>query len=1263
MKSMLSHIVIFSLALLMALSVRLLGQTATLSLPTIMACPDTEVNIPIFAEHLYDVGAVSLFIGYDTTVLTYLGHENVHPQFTGMLSNAMTQPEPQIGLSWSNLSPANLPSGIMIELVFIYKENSCTLAFNAGGEIVNSDLDPILYEGVNGDIEPGPPYITLEPESVTSEAGQTVVFTIEAQQADTYQWQANYNNGWFDLANNDIYQNVNSSTLSISNVSLDMDNNWYRCFLTADEGCEIYSDSAKLSVLPLQSVQLSLPYLSACYDDVLAVPLQTVGMQNIVEFEINIAYDPEVATFNGLDNVNPLIQDITYTIHSSPVHHVSISWASAVPVSLTDGMVFEMLMQYATGTTSLDFLSSSLVMGEEGIGYDLFFQNGEIDAYPHPHIVSQPVAQTVYENGNAEFSVQAQNANGYQWYTFNNGNWEPLMDGGNYSGAETPNLLISEVSPNFNQKLYKCYVSGTFCSLFSEEAMLTVLPMPEAGLSLPDTLACPESVISIPLQAEGLDEITAFGILISFDPDVATFVQLDNLHPLIATTSATVHNEPVPHVLLSWSGEQSISLPDGNILNLVFEFGEGSSPLSFLSDSFVLNADQMAFDLTLNDGEINTQLHPVITSQPQNKTVSVGGLAQFQVQASNAISYQWLESQDNGDTWQNLSDTGPYGGSQTSVLTISPVDMGLDQNQYKCLVYGDWCEAETASVTLTVLPEMSAFLMLPDTASCLDEQINLPLYGAGLDQVLSFEIYLTFESDVVEFIEIIDIHPLLEGIEASLQTSPETQLLLSWEGNEPVSLPDGDIFKLQFVYAEGATALTFMDQTMILNEALSPFVLTTLDGQISSHEYPEIVAQPQNQITYIGASAQFEVQADNALTYQWFVSDDMGNSWDTVEEGINYSGSQSATLSILNANLSMDQTMYRCFVSAAFCGLYTNVAGLTVLPEIYAELTIDHVSACPGESVNIPIKGEGLYDVSEFGIFIAYDPMVAEFVEIVNPHPLIGDLEFVIQGQPNPQIIITWSGDATVELPDGDLFELHFNYADGEMALDLLEESYALSEELLPYNFLLFNGSLTPFPVPTIVAQPQDVIVEEGGEAVFSISAEDVLHFQWFESRDNGGSWLEVADNDMYAGSQTEVLTIVPVELSFDQYQYKCLLMGEFCDLYSSEAKLTVDTLTFIIERQLDQSARPDLLAASLYGNTLSLNFADPFTGRLHYRLFDLIGRILCENEYEVFNQTEIRIDMNHCQLKNQIYLLQGILMDSNGMHHAISSKILNTGY
>ncbi len=1238
------------------------SQTASVGLQQLHACPGDAVMTTIYAEHLYDISAISLYVGYDTNVLEYTGHSNVHPQFSGMITNAMVLPATQVGIIWSNISGGTLVSGNLIELNFIYKGGSCPLTFNPGGEIMTVDFVTIDFDTVNGSAAAFPPYILNEPQNTTVMETGNAQFSIEAQQADTYQWQANISNGWFDLENNDTYQNVNSSMLSISNVSLDMDNNWYRCFLTADAGCEIYSDSARLNILPLLSVQLSLPELLSCYDEPLAVPIEAIGMINMTGFEMHIAYDPEVASFNGLDNVNPLIQDITYTIQSSPVHHVSISWASAAPVSLTDGMVFEMLMQYATGTTSLAFLSSSQVLGEGGLSYDLFFQNGEIGPYPHPNINTQPVSQTVYEGGTAVFSLQAQQANAYQWYAFNNGNWDELTDGNQYIGTNTPDLTVYEATPELNQKQYKCFVTGSFCGLFSEEAFLTVLPVPEASLSLPDTLSCPESVISLPLQAAGLDDITAFELSISFDPAVSSFVQLADLHPDISSCTAIVYAEPEFHVRISWAGAQAVDLPDGAFMSLVFDYDEGNSPFTFLADSYVLNSDQVAYEITVNDGVINTHEYPVITMQPQNRVVSTGGTAQFQVGAANTTNYQWQVSQDNGDTWQNLNDALPYSGVQTAVLTISPADMGLDQNQYKCIVSGEYCVEETTSATLTVLPEMSAFLMLPDTASCLNEEISIPLYGAGMQQVLSFEIVLAFDGEVVEFIEIIDIHPLLTGLEINLETSPETQLLLSWEGSEAISLPDTEIFKLRFVYSEGTTQLAFMDQTIILNEALSPFVLTTLDGQISAHEYPEIVSQPQNQITYIGTSTQFNVQANNAQTYQWFVSENMGTSWEALEDDSVFSGSQSSTLTILNVNLSMDQQLYRCYVSAEYCGAYTNAASLTVLPEIYAELIIDDTSTCLDEPVNIALQGFGLFDVSEFGFYIAYDPAVAEFLEIVNPHPLIENLEVVIQGAPNPQISVSWSGVASVNLPDGVLFELRFHYTEGEMVLDLLEESYAFSEDLLTYNFMLISGLLSTYPYPNIVTQPQDVHVEPGDMAVFNINAIDVVGFQWFESRDNGISWLEIVDDNTYMGSQTEVLTVGPVELSFDQYQYRCLLIGTYCDLTSLTAKLIVDTLTYIHENNFFNGINHSLSSAQFRGHDLILDFADSFTGSIHFRIFDLTGRLVHQTKQVLLNQKRVTIEMGQSILSKQIYLVQGIIFDSDGNQYSISAKFLN-GY
>lgn len=86
-----------------------------------------------------------------------------------------------------------------------------------------------------------------------------------------------------------------------------------------------------------------------------------------------------------------------------------------------------------------------------------------------------------------------------------------------------------------------------------------------------------------------------------------------------------------------------------------------------------------------------------------------------------------------------------------------------------------------------------------------------------------------------------------------------------------------------------------------------------------------VVSQPLNQSTITGASATFDVVANNAASYQWQVSVDNGISWTNV--GINTS-----THTISNATLSMNGYKYRVIISGnSPCGTITSsIANLTV---------------------------------------------------------------------------------------------------------------------------------------------------------------------------------------------------------------------------------------------------------------------------------------------------------------------------------------------
>ncbi len=86
-------------------------------------------------------------------------------------------------------------------------------------------------------------------------------------------------------------------------------------------------------------------------------------------------------------------------------------------------------------------------------------------------------------------------------------------------------------------------------------------------------------------------------------------------------------------------------------------------------------------------GELtHTVLNPAISSQPVNQVVVEGSDAIFSASASDANSYQWQVSTDNGINFSDVSDGGLYSGSTTSSLTVNQPGIHLDGAQFRVLV-------------------------------------------------------------------------------------------------------------------------------------------------------------------------------------------------------------------------------------------------------------------------------------------------------------------------------------------------------------------------------------------------------------------------------------------------------------------------------------------------------------------------------------------------------------------------------------------------
>lgn len=235
-----------------------LGQEASLTIEETSVCNETSVTIPVTMENFTDVGAISLYIGYDTTELEFTGLQNIHPEFGGLLYNAMTYPSPQLGISWTSLAGASVSSGVLFEMVFEYTGNPTDLAFNPGCEIVTSDLEVIEVNYMGGSVNPLI-LLTLQPEDVQVTAPESVQFQITTQGGENFKWQISQDDGanFIDVTNNDIYQGANSEVLTIASTNPGMNGSIFRCRISSG-ACTKYSGEALLSVEgAVQEIELS----------------------------------------------------------------------------------------------------------------------------------------------------------------------------------------------------------------------------------------------------------------------------------------------------------------------------------------------------------------------------------------------------------------------------------------------------------------------------------------------------------------------------------------------------------------------------------------------------------------------------------------------------------------------------------------------------------------------------------------------------------------------------------------------------------------------------------------------------------------------------------------------------------------------------------------------------------------------------------------------------------------------------------------------
>ncbi|MFN5417127.1 MAG: M43 family zinc metalloprotease [Flavobacteriia bacterium] len=93
---------------------------------------------------------------------------------------------------------------------------------------------------------------------------------------------------------------------------------------------------------------------------------------------------------------------------------------------------------------------------------------------------------------------------------------------------------------------------------------------------------------------------------------------------------------------------------------------------------------------------------PVVSSNPTSQSACSTSNATFSVTNTGGGTYQWQESTNGGGTFSNISNGGVYSNALTSSLTLTGVTVGMNANQYRCVITNGCGSVNSSNATLTV---------------------------------------------------------------------------------------------------------------------------------------------------------------------------------------------------------------------------------------------------------------------------------------------------------------------------------------------------------------------------------------------------------------------------------------------------------------------------------------------------------------------------------------------------------------------------------
>lgn len=706
---------------------------------------------------------------------------------------------------------------------------------------------------------------------------------------------------------------------------------------------------------------------SICPDDEVVIPVTVTNCNGVAAISIALNFDNTKVSYQGYQNLNSTVSTMLVNASGGTVY---MTWANMSAVNVSDGTLLELRFQGITGSTGLIWNTTQCEYSDaSGTVLQSNYNNGSINVYAIPSITSNPSNRDLVEGQSTNFDVGASGSGlSYQWQikTIYDSDWQDLSNGGNHSNVNSWRLNVNNVTLDMNGNQYRCVVSGTCPSpVTSEAATLTVeVYIPTIVTSTGSVSTCPDQAFSIPINVTNCNNVGAISLALDFDQNLVTYIGYENANSQLSNGTMRV-NANRGTVYFTWaSSNHTLEIGDGELISLVFRSASGNSSLSWnTSECEYSNLAGQELPTAFNGSNLNIYFPPSINSHPSDRTVTEGQNTNFSISASGqGLSYQWQMSQDQGISWENLSNGENYSNVNSSTLYVNNVQMSMEGLRYRCEVHGT-CEPWVTS-NYGVLHVQGFVPTIVTTAgslnTCSETEFGIPISVTNCNNVGAISLSLAYNTNILTYAGYEGLNPALNGGQLQVNAA-NGSVFIAWASIDGANVGNGNLITIKFTALSGTCSLSWNTAYCeYANPQGVAYPANYNNGNVSVGDLSfTITQQPSNQTVTMEESTTFAIATSGPTSgYQWQVSQDGGASWSNISAGDHYANPNTTTLGVNNVSLDMNGYRYRCVISGS-CGVqYTSVAILTVqLPVNYYQITL---TADPTEGGST--EGAGAYE-------------------------------------------------------------------------------------------------------------------------------------------------------------------------------------------------------------------------------------------------------------------------------------------------------------